>query len=249
MRKFIERPKLVSVWAISCPGLLKSKTNELALQEPGTQMYLTTLAEKMRIDMLYDAIAHLKNIESTRPVRPADIESKLTEVDKLAAAEGRKIEAQEGVEANELRDIGDGSESMDAWVKLITQAQKSKTLILRGQGLFAVPPELFALVSDMEIVDLGDNQITEVPHSIDALTSVKKIYLDANRLTSIPTCIAKMHEHLTLLALADNPLQAELLHAYLAGLPRLFAFLRERRLVTARSGKAASRNNTRASFR
>jgi hypothetical protein len=155
MRKFIERPTLVSVWAISCPGLLKSKTNELALQEPGTPMYLTTLAEKMRVDMLYSAVAHLKNIENERPIRQGDIDSKLAEVDRLAQAEARKIHAQEAVEATELREIGDGADSVEEWVRMLQIASVNKTLILRGQGLSAVPPELFPLLSDMEIVDLG----------------------------------------------------------------------------------------------
>ncbi|KAG8467351.1 hypothetical protein KFE25_000667 [Diacronema lutheri] len=229
MRKFIERPTLVSVWAISCPGLLKSKTNELALQEPGTPMYLTTLAEKMRIDMLYDAVAHLKNIENERPVRPADIELKLGEVDKLAQAEARRIVAQEAVEADELREIGDGSESVEAWAATIKRAQASKTLVLRGQGLTAVPPELFALVRDMEIVDLGDNKLRQIPNEIETLTVLKKLYLDTNELQTLPASIARMHEHLTLLALADNPLQEELFRAYLGGLPGLFAFLKSRR--------------------
>jgi Leucine-rich repeat (LRR) protein len=238
MRKFIERPTLIGVWAISCPGLLKSKTKELALQEPGNAMYLTTLAEKMRIDMLYDAVAHLKNIENERPIRQSDIESKLVEVDKLAAAEARRIEAQEALMATELHEIGDGSDSVEMWVRSIEQARANKTLVLRGQGLFAVPPELFALVAEMEIVDLGENQLKELPAEVEQLHRLKKLYLDTNALATVPSSLGKLHEHLTLVALADNPLHEEFFAAYLAGLPRLFAFLRERR--RAASSIAAS---------
>ncbi|KAJ1639330.1 hypothetical protein T492DRAFT_113463 [Pavlovales sp. CCMP2436] len=204
-------------------------------------MYLTTLAEKMRIDMLYSAVAHLKNIENERPIRAADIESKLDEVDRLAQAEARKIQAQEAVEAVELHEIGDGSDSVEEWVKLVQGASVNKTLILRGQGLYAVPPELFPLLSDMEIVDLGDNQLKELPREVHLLCKVKKLYLDGNQLAKIPLSISKMHEHLTLLALADNPLQEDLFRAYLGGLPGLFAFLKDRRrtLAAAASAKRA----------
>jgi hypothetical protein len=241
MRKFIERPTLISVWAISCPGLLKSKTKELALQEPGNAMYLTTLAEKMRIDMLYDAVAHLKNIETERPIRQSDIESKLLEVDKLATAEARRIEAQEAVMTMELHEIGDGSDSVDVWVQSIEQARANKTLVLRGQGLFAVPPELFALVADMEIVDLGENQLKELPGEVDMLHKLKKLYLDTNALKTVPSSIGKLHEHLTFVALADNPLQEDIFTAYLGGLPRLFAFLRERRRAASTVSAPLSR--------
>lgn len=243
MRKFIERPALVGVWAISCPGLLRSKTKELALQEPGTLMYRTIMAEKMRIDLLYDAVAHLKNIENERPIRAADIESKLLEVEKLAGAEARKIEAQEEVETRELREIGDGSESVDEWTALLKRAQETKTLVLRGQGLLALPPELLVLVADMEIVDLGDNQLSEIPREIGGLHAVKKVYLDGNRLAMIPTAILKLNEHLTLLALADNPLEEELFRAYLGGLPTVFAFLQARRVHRASTLSKTTRSS------
>jgi len=239
MRKFIERPTLVNVWAISCPGLLKSKSRELELQEPGTPMYLTTLAEKMRIDMLYDAVAHLKNIENERPIRASDIESKLVEVERLASAEARKIDAQEAVLMQELSDIGDGSDTVQEWVRVLHNAQTTKTLMMRGQGLYSLPPELFELVADMEIVDLGNNHLKEIPKEIEKLHSVKKLYLDDNELRTLPASMAKMHDYLTLLALAKNPLDTDIFNSYLGGLPNLFRFLREKRRNLRRSSTAS----------
>merc|ERR1711904_650842 len=59
LNKFLERPSLVNVWELSCPGLLRSKTRELSLQKCGTPEYNETLTEHMRIDLIYDAVADL----------------------------------------------------------------------------------------------------------------------------------------------------------------------------------------------
>jgi hypothetical protein len=43
LAKIVARPQLLNVWEISCPGLLRSKKRELALQTEGTYVYLDTL--------------------------------------------------------------------------------------------------------------------------------------------------------------------------------------------------------------
>jgi len=36
LRRFLDRPSLLNVWELSCPGLLRSKQRELELQQEGT---------------------------------------------------------------------------------------------------------------------------------------------------------------------------------------------------------------------
>lgn len=58
-------------------------------------MYLETLKERTRIELVYDAVVALKNIEQERPIRPADIAERYDEVAVRAAEEQRKIMSQE----------------------------------------------------------------------------------------------------------------------------------------------------------
>ena len=59
---------MLDVWETSCPGLLKSKKKELALQTEGTPEWLEVLTQQKRINLVYDSVAALKNIEVTRPI-------------------------------------------------------------------------------------------------------------------------------------------------------------------------------------
>lgn len=225
LRKFIERKSLVDVWAMSCPSLLKSISKELELHVPGTDVYLRTLAEKMRVDILYDTVAHLKKVELSRPIEEPDIRQKLVEVETLLDAEVKKIAAQEEVLARELESIGDGSETVERWIGVLEGAKGTGCLVLRGEGLMAVPPELFTCLRDLEIVDLGQNMLESIPPEIAELHQLKKLYLDGNRLQMLPPCIATMHEHIVLIALSHNPLDGEFFAAYVRGLDRVFAAL------------------------
>ena len=107
--KIMARLGLLKVWELSCPGLLQSKTRELELQvaggQEGTPVYLDTLKEKMRIDIVYDAVAYLKKIEDDRPIRVPDVELKQAAVALLAKEQQDKIMLQEAQLA-QVEEIG-----------------------------------------------------------------------------------------------------------------------------------------------
>ena len=63
--------------------------------QEGTPVYLETLKEKMRIDIVYDAVAYLKKIEDDRPIRVTDVELKQAAVALLAKEQQDKIMLQE----------------------------------------------------------------------------------------------------------------------------------------------------------
>ena len=71
-------------------------------------MYLDTLKEHTRIELIYDAVATLKKIENDRPIKPSDIQLKYDAVNARAQAEQDTILEQEKALAKELEDIGDG---------------------------------------------------------------------------------------------------------------------------------------------
>ena len=161
LSKIMARPGLLNVWELSCPGLLQSKMRELELQEPGTPVYLETLKERTRIELVYDAVVALKKIEQDRPIREADIAERYAAVAARAEEEQKKIMAQEGALAQELREIGDGTETIVLYAMRLEVSLASNVLSLREQRLLAVPSELFTL-THVEMLDLAWNKIKEV---------------------------------------------------------------------------------------
>ena len=68
----------------------------------------------------------------------------------------------------------------------------------------AVPAEIWQLTS-LELLGLGDNQLTSVPAEIGQLTSLKVLWLSGNRLMSVPPEIGQLTS-LEWLQLDDNQL-------------------------------------------
>eukprot|EP00965_Chrysotila_dentata_P186326 6152197-Pleurochrysis_carterae.AAC.3 len=56
-------------------------------QTEGTPAYNEALKEKLRIDLIYDAVAELKKIEQERPLKKKDIADKQKDVAAMAHAE------------------------------------------------------------------------------------------------------------------------------------------------------------------
>ena len=76
-----------------------------------------------------------------------------------------------------------------------------------------------------------------LPGEVSQLTLLKKLYVNNNKLTTLPAELHKLSLSLTLLAAGDNPLENGLMQLYLAGLPVLMAHLKSSR----RRGKSANR--------
>ena len=228
LAKIMARPGLLNVWELSCPGLLRSKKRELELQEEGSPVYLDVLKELTRIELVYDAVVALKKIENDRPIRVEDIAERHAAVAARAKEEQDKIMSQEAALARELRDIGDGTESIVAYAVRLEDCLESNVLRLRTQKLLAVPVELFQM-SHVEMLDLAENQIQVLPSEVVQMSRLKKLYLDNNRLTKLPHELYKLSQTLTLLGVADNPLDNDIMQLYYAGLPVLLAHLKATR--------------------
>jgi hypothetical protein len=205
LSKIMARPGLLNVWECSCPGLLRSKKRELELQKEGTHMYLETLKELTRIELVYDAVVALKKIEQERPIRESDIAVEYNKVAAQSRIESDKIMSQEAALARELRAIGDGTETIVAYSLRLEHCLETNVLSLRKQKLLAAPIEIFQL-THVEFLDLAENKLTELPHELYKLSNT-----------------------LTLLGIADNPLDHEQLQLYLTGLPVLLAHLKATR--------------------
>ena len=228
LAKIMARPGLLNVWECSCPGLLRSKKRELELQKEGTHMYLETLKELTRIELVYDAVVALKKIEQERPIRESDIAVEYNKVAAQSRIESDKIMSQEAALARELRAIGDGTETIVAYSLRLEHCLETNVLSLRKQKLLAAPIEIFQL-THVEFLDLAENKLTELPGEVTQMTRIKKIYLDRNQITRLPHELYKLSNTLTLLGIADNPLDHEQLQLYLAGLPLLLAHLKATR--------------------
>ena len=225
LSKIMQRPGLLSVWELSCPGLLKSKTRELELQQEGTPVYLDTLKEKMRIDLVYDAVAFLKKIEDERPIRVSDIEIKQAAVALLAKKEQDDIMLKEKQLAQELKDIGDGAETVLKFDGLLAAALPTNVLQLNTQQLLSCPFQIFEM-TNLEVLDLSHNAIPELPHEVGQLMQLKKLYLDDNKLRTLPSELHRLSATLTMLGCAQNPLEDNLQQIYLSGLPALMFHLK-----------------------
>jgi len=244
LAKIMARPGLLNVWEQSCPGLQQSKKNELELQVPGTPAYLETLKERTRIELVYDAVVALKKLEQDRPIREADLAERYSLVAARAAEEQRKIMAQEGALAAELREIGDGTETIVLYALRLESSLTSNVLSLREQRLLTLPTEVFML-THVEMLDLAGNKLKELPGEVCHMTKLKKLYLDDNQLTTLPHELHKIGNCLTLLGIANNPLDPALMQLYLAGLPVLLAHLKATRpkAATATATSATARDD------
>jgi len=238
--KILARPPLLDVWEKSCPGLLRAKTRELALQTEGTASYDGAFVEKLRIEQIYSAVVDLKSLETERPIREGDIRARFDAVSRLAAVEQAKVMAQEKLLAEELAAIGDGSETVAKYAGKLAESLSTSQLRLSDCKLLQLPPLVCSFVH-IEVLDLSANALEALPPEICQLTALKKLYAVDNKLATVPDELWKLHRTLMYLALGGNPLVAEVRQLYLEGLPVLLAHLklrhrRRRREATSEQG-------------
>lgn len=72
--------------------------------------------------------------------------------------------------------------------KTIFQATQISTLILKGNGLFYIPPQIKNLIN-LTKIDLQDNRISQLPDSFKDLTKLTHINISGNLFESFPMCL------------------------------------------------------------
>ncbi len=81
------------------------------------------------------------------------------------------------------------------------------TLDLHGLGLTELPEVFVQLLTKLEYLDLGSNQLTALPESIGQLTKLESLDLEKNQLTVLPEAFAQLTK-LQYLNLSGNQLTA-----------------------------------------
>ena len=62
----------------------------------------------------------------------------------------------------------------------------TRRLDLNGAGLTHLPPELYGLADTLEVLNLSDNQLTNLPHDLPRLRQLKVIFCSGNPFTQLP---------------------------------------------------------------
>ncbi|BBI17919.1 leucine-rich repeat domain-containing protein [Neochlamydia sp. S13] len=88
----------------------------------------------------------------------------------------------------------------------ICQLSQLQTLDLNDNQLTALPEEIGQLSQQLQTLYLNQNQLTSLPVEIGQLSELQWLYLNQNQLTSLPAEIGQLSQ-LTKLELAENPLK------------------------------------------
>jgi predicted Ser/Thr protein kinase len=81
----------------------------------------------------------------------------------------------------------------------------SKTLKL-ACGLMEFPEEILSLAETLEVLDLSDNKMTELPESISQLKNLKILFFARNNFTEFPLILAQLPK-LTMIGFKSNQIQ------------------------------------------
>jgi Leucine-rich repeat (LRR) protein len=72
-----------------------------------------------------------------------------------------------------------------------------------AQRLTEFPRELFSIADQLEILDLGGNQLSDLPDDFDRFKNLRILFLTDNKFEHIPTVLAKC-ENLEIIAFKSN---------------------------------------------
>eukprot|EP01087_Luapelamoeba_hula_P001780 TRINITY_DN1158_c5_g1_i3.p1 TRINITY_DN1158_c5_g1~~TRINITY_DN1158_c5_g1_i3.p1 ORF type:complete len:1011 (+),score=196.48 TRINITY_DN1158_c5_g1_i3:393-3035(+) len=86
--------------------------------------------------------------------------------------------------------------------------RKKNTLSLRGIGLGPTLPLHVCNLSYVVYLDLGNNQLTELPQELQALRSLRTLNVSSNKLRTLPTGIFAHLPRLSFLLASENELQS-----------------------------------------
>ncbi len=81
---------------------------------------------------------------------------------------------------------------VDALLASIARGETPSQIDLSNCGLTEIPPEVFALRGAVESLNLGGNQLTDLPDSISQLTNLRILFFAQNNFTSIPLVLGTL---------------------------------------------------------
>ena len=73
-------------------------------------------------------------------------------------------------------------------------------------GLETFPKELYTLVETLEVLDLTDNNLSDLPKDFDRFTKLKRLFLSNNRFTHVPKVLAKL-PNLSMIGIRNNQIK------------------------------------------
>lgn len=73
-------------------------------------------------------------------------------------------------------------------------------------GLETFPKELYTLVETLEVLDLTDNNLSDLPKDFDRFTKLKRLFLSNNRFNHVPKVLAKL-PNLLMIGIRNNQIK------------------------------------------
>ncbi|WP_052435937.1 leucine-rich repeat domain-containing protein [Neochlamydia sp. EPS4] len=164
----------------------------------------------------FSALEFKVQIEEKKYLTLANYSSYLVNINRLLL--WKKLpDGEEYLSREEIKHVflGKKGELLRDWIK--ENCKKTTDLYLSGIGLTYLPPEICQL-SQLQALDLSQNQLTALPEEMGQLSNLQQLYLRGNQLTALPGEIGQLPQ-LRGLYLSQNQLTS--LPAEIGQLPQL----------------------------